>query len=201
MTTNRYIQINEYWFGTLTSPDTLPEQAMGKWFLADESADKYVATNFKDDLERAQRGEYAAWKQSPEGILALILLYDQFSRNMFRGTQDAYKFDDLAGSLCIKSIRDKSDLKLFPIQRTFIYMPLMHCENLTMQIESIKQYTSLYEGAPQTLKPYFKKTLDFAKQHMTIIEKFGRFPHRNKVLGRNTSLKESEFLKQPNSRF
>jgi uncharacterized protein (DUF924 family) len=131
----------------------------------------------------------------------LIILVDQFPRNIFRGTPEAFAFDSTAQELTLEGLNLGHDQALFPIERVFFYLPLEHAEIVKIQELSVAKFNQLASEAPITLKANFESSADYAVRHYVIIEKFGRFPHRNAILERDSTLEEIEFLKGPNSSF
>ena len=153
-------------------------------------------TAFLEDYERAARGEYDGWREEPESCLALVILLDQFPRNLFRNYPQAlYATDDKALDISRAAVQKGFDQKPPPFQRHFLYMPFMHSEDLEDQQRSVALFRELAteEGGPDVT--------EYAEGHRDIIERFGRFPHRNEVLGRETTPEEAEFLEQPGSSF
>jgi len=194
-----------FWFDNLNDDILLNNHpTVKKWFTKNEQFDKEIKERFESDLLLASRGEYKEWKEHINGQLALVILFDQFSRNIYRNTPKMFESDSLALDLTLRSIKEKRDGRLKLIERIFLYMPLMHAEDLKIQELSLKYFGALVEESkkknPQNT-PYFEYTLDYAKRHHATIEKFGRFPHRNSILARETTPEESEFLKKPQSGF
>ena len=134
-------------------------------------------------------------QDSPENCLALILLLDQFPRNMFRGTPQAFATDSTALATAEYAVNHNFDRELLTVQKSFIYLPFQHSENLENQQKSVELFSQL-SGEPDS-----DSLIEYALQHLVIIERFGRFPHRNQILGRETTPEEAEFLKQPGSGF
>jgi uncharacterized protein (DUF924 family) len=134
------------------------------------------------------------WTETPEGRLALIILLDQFRRNIFRGTAEAYARDRLALKICVEGTVNGHYKKLSPMQRMFFFMPLQHAESLKVQENSVRVYSTLAKRVSDTLKETFLTTAQFAELHRDIIEKFGRFPHRNPALGRENTPDENTYL-------
>jgi uncharacterized protein (DUF924 family) len=170
------------WFGDPSAPELTPQ------------ADELIEERFGALLAAAQRGELAAWEVSPRRRLALILLLDQFSRNVHRGTAAAFAQDVKALSLAISGMQFGADAALDPLERLFFYMPLMHAESLEVQEESVAAYRRLLDEAAPELRGHFESSLRYAEQHRDIIARFGRFPHRNQILGRNSTPAEIEWL-------
>lgn len=183
-----------FWFmeKELSAPQI--DGRMDVWFGEDPVFDHEVVKEFSEDVDRASEGQLDHWAHEPRGRLALILLLDQFRRNIYRGTPDAYAMDKAALKLCVEGAMEKKDKGLAPIQRVFFYMPLQHTESRKVQKKSVDIYTRLAEAVSTTYKETFETIAQFAQLHADIVEQFGRFPHRNKVLGRENTPDEDEYL-------
>ena len=196
----RIEEILRYWFGDL--PDALAFPDKGKiWFRGGEAVDQEIRKRFGQNVKRASRGGLDHWTDSPRGRLALIILLDQFSRNVYRDTPQAFAQDQKALQLALSGIEKGEDKELKPVEQSFFYMPLQHSEDLAIQKQSVKTYTELAECVPPAIEFPMRNVLDYAVRHLKIIERFGRFPHRNKILGRESTPEETEFLKTPGSSF
>lgn len=193
--------ICEFWFGTDQDDSDVIQQRSKLWWSKNPDVDTEIKARFSSYLAKATNGELEGWKQTPLGILALILLTDQFSRNMYRDTAEAFAYDAIARTLCKQSLKEETDQSLRPIQRVFFYMPLEHSESLADQEHCIQLFQRLAaESAPRS-KDRFERYIDFAVRHRNIIDRFGRFPHRNTLLNRASTPDELEFLKTPGSSF
>ncbi len=196
--------ILEFWFGAAS--DVADDAAVAKrnaqlWWSKNEATDREIRERFESVLEKAVRGELDSWRASPRGVLALILLVDQFTRNMYRGTPRSFAHDALARELCRDALARGADAELRPIERVFVYLPLEHSEDRQDQAESVRLFEGLLESVPPGAEDTFREFLDYAVRHREIIDRFGRFPHRNSILGRESTPEESEFLEQPGSSF
>ncbi len=180
---NKIEKIIQFWF----APDI-----KSQWFGGPAEFDTLIRSHFIDDYWKALDGAYSNWQQNPEGCLAFILLLDQFSRNMFRNDAQAFAADPLAAQATRHALQNKFDLQLPPEQRTFIYMPLMHSEVIEDQTLCVELFKAL-EGS--------ESNYDYAIRHKQVIERFGRFPHRNKVLGRKSTPEEETFLNSKDAPF
>ena len=183
---------------------TKDSEFVKRWFGKDKKVDEAIRQNFKEDLASAQRGEYGEWKKTPAGRLALIILFDQFPRHLYRETARAFENDLQALELCLRSIKDHFDEGLIFVERQFLYMPLMHSENMAIQEESLKYFGRLVKEAEETSDPnvdYLKYVLGYAQRHYDIVKRFGRFPHRNAMLKRRATSHELEFVKKPEANF
>ncbi|GAB3376892.1 DUF924 domain-containing protein [Spongiibacter taiwanensis] len=177
-----YSAVLDFWFGELQPAD---------WWRKDAEVDRRIARRFGEVHRAAVAGECYFWRHKPQGRLAEIIVLDQFSRNVFRDQAAAFAADGQALVLAQEAIRLGADQQLERDQRAFMYMPYMHSESLAIQRASL----SLFEGLGQ------QNNLDFARAHFAIIERFGRYPHRNAILGRASTAEELAFLEQPGSSF
>ncbi len=196
---NRIEEILHFWFGDLQTINL--EERIELWFGGSEETDRLIRDKFGPDLLRAISGELAHWEETPRGSLALIILLDQFSRNIYRNTPRAFAQDEMALGICLRGMDQGKDLALDLLERVFFYLPMEHSEDLEIQRKSVKAFESLVKAAPPEMKKTFESFLDYAVRHYIIIEKFGRFPHRNEILGRASTPEELEFLTQPGSSF
>lgn len=190
-----------YWFGSNADAAITAAEKQKLWWGADPAIDAEIRTRFGGLVEAAGRNELSEWAQTPRGLLALILLTDQFPRNMFRKTPRAFAFDPAARAYCKHGIARGFDLQLPLIQRVFYYLPLEHSESLDDQRESVRLFAELAQQAPPGQESLFENYRTFAERHQEIIARFGRFSHRNSILGRPSRPEEEEFLKQPGSSF
>ncbi len=187
-------KVLQFWFGDLATEDTYPEVKAKKWFKEGASWDEEIRENFSDIYSKAIQEQLMHWKDSPEGCLALIIVLDQFSRNLFRNQAECYAQDEKSLVLTLEGIKNKWDEELKPVERVFFYMPLMHAENYNLQEKSVNLYTQLADTCPPAIEIPIRQTLEFAVKHKNIIEQFGRFPYRNEELDRESTDREIEFL-------
>lgn len=173
-----------YWFGHLHSAQDYPQQQSKIWFDGGVQIDQEIRDRFEYLLIKAKNHELDHWKETPKGRLALILIVDQFPRNIYRGTKDAFAFDALAQALTLEGLDYGDDLELFPVERAFFFLPLEHAEDLILQELSIEKFNQLAASAPPSLKSVFDSFANYARQHYEVIAQFGHFPHRNAILGR-----------------
>lgn len=185
--------ILEFWFGHPDAPDYGKPQA--DWFQKTAEFDQEIRNQFLCDYQKAAAGYLDDWIDSAETCLALILLLDQFPRNMFRGTPEAFATDWEALSAAQHAVVQGYDCQYLPVQRWFIYLPFEHSENLTHQRQCVKLFQQLSHDADSV------KAIENSFIHQEIIARFGRFPHRNSILGRTSTASEKEFLQQPSSWF
>ncbi|MGN8275430.1 DUF924 family protein [Pseudomonas sp. SMN5] len=187
----------DWWFGSAEAPDDIAAEKGKLWF--GKRHDRQARERFGDQVEQALAGGLIDWAQRPEGWLALVLLLDQLPRMIFRDTPKAFSGDLRAQALVAQGMAAGFDRQLKPIQRVFIYLVLEHCENLAVQNEAVSRFIDLVREQPEVA--VFEDNLDYAERHQKIIARFGRFPHRNGVLGRESTAEEGEFLNRPGSRF
>lgn len=181
-----------FWFSELSSD---------QWFQGGEVVDQTIRARFAPLLAAVAAGQHDDWADSPTGRLALVLVLDQFPRNIHRGRAEAFSHDDKALALVLEGLSKELDQRLTPTQRAFFYLPMEHSEVLEVQDRSIERYASLVLSVPTSERAELRYFLDFAWQHYAIIKRFGRYPHRNAILGRASTDEEIEFLGQPNSSF
>ena len=195
-------RVREFWFGKLPLERAALGQRMRIWFAAEDAAsgvkewDAAIRVEFGARIESALRGELSAWADGPRRRLSLILLLDQFPRNIYRGGARAYAGDEQALALALSGMQSGADAALDPVERIFFYMPLQHSESLDVQEESVAAYRRLLGEAPQSLRDFFEDALKFAQLHASIVRRFGRFPHRNRQLGRAPSVEELAYLRE-----
>lgn len=184
--------ILQFWFGEPGSVDYLRPRSL--WFTRSDATDRAIAERFGPAVEAALIGQHDDWAATPRGALALVILLDQFTRNIFRGTPRAFAGDARALALATRLVDTARDLALAPVERWFVYMPLEHSERLLDQYESVRLFERLAADG-------LDAPLEWARRHFDVIRQFGRFPHRNAILGRESTPAEIEFLKQPGSGF
>jgi uncharacterized protein (DUF924 family) len=194
-------RILAYWFGPDPDDAGIAKEKKRIWWDADPAIDAEIRARFGDLVEAASRNELADWAETPRGLLALILLTDQFPRNIHRRTPLAFAFDSAARTYCKHGIVRGFDVQLRPIERVFHYLPLEHSEVLDDQHESVRLFSELAQFAPPEQKDLYAGYLKYAERHRDIIARFGRFSHRNRILGRPSTAEEEEFLRQPGSSF
>ena len=186
-------EVLEFWFGRED------EEGYGEfrevWFTKDPEFDREVRDRFEDIYEEAATGRLESWKNEARSCLALIIVLDQFPRNMFRGDPKTYATDEEARAAARHAVEQAYDRELPPFQRLFVYLPFEHSEELEDQQRSVELFRGL------TAEMGSEDLLGYAVRHREIVERFGRFPHRNEILGRATSPEEAEFLRGPDSSF
>ncbi len=184
----------DFWFGASTSAEF--GRARKAWFAKDGAFDQAIRDRFGAVIEQTLRGEHEDWAVDAHSALAQIVVLDQFTRNAFRGTARAFAGDARALAAASRMVGARQDEALAPFMRSFVYLPFEHAEGLAMQDESVRLFKRLVAGSSDP-----QKLVDYALRHHAIIERFGRFPHRNQILGRQSTTEEIAYLKQPGSRF
>jgi uncharacterized protein (DUF924 family) len=192
--------VRDFWFGKLPLSADALNRRIRFWF-GDESAalrqrrDEHIRVRFGTMLERAANGELAAWADGPRRRLSLIILLDQFPRSIFRGSARAFAHDAQALALALSGMQSGADAALNVAERIFFYMPLQHAERREVQEESVAAYRRLLAEVPQELHGPFGSALRSAENHRAIIERFGRFPYRNRALRRTSTPEELDWLR------
>jgi len=193
--------ILEFWFGYFPSEYSSDTSKLDMWFKNGAAYDEAIFLKFGEIYHRAVAGECDTWQEIQRGRLALIILLDQFSRHIYRGSAEAFAQDVKAQEICIEGMIIGHDQLLHPVERSFFYLPLEHAENLEHQSLSVKAYERLAEDViPEFRKP-FEMNLEFARKHRFVIETFGRFPELNELLGRESSEEERAFMQLPEYSF
>jgi len=198
----RQKEILEFWFGKTAEEQSTARNEL--WFTDSKKYDGEIKERFGRDVEEALKGGYKGWEGQAEGTLSLLLLLDQFTRQIYRGTPQAFSGDPQALRLCLQGLDASQDAALPFLQRVFFYMPLMHSEDPLVQERSVQAFTALKDQAlaqDHPLLPTLQYNVKFAHDHKNIVDRFGRFPHRNQILGRESTEEEKEFLTLPGSSF
>lgn len=177
-----YRDILTFWFDEIDQ---------SKWWEKDTQLDQLIIEKFSEIHSAAAKGELFEWRLTPKGRLAEIIILDQFSRNMFRGSAQAFSYDAIGLVLAQEAVSAGADKHLSASEAMFLYLPFMHSESLNIHQQAIKLFS----------RAGLENSLDFELKHKAIIDKFGRYPHRNDALGRRSTPEEIEFLTQPNSAF
>ncbi|MFB2866185.1 DUF924 family protein [Aeromonas sp. MdU4] len=192
----------DLWFGDDADDATRAKRQAPLWWGKNHETDLLLAQRFGALAEAAANGELADWADVPQGRLALILLLDQLPRHIHRGTPAAFAQDPLARDVCLKGLSIGADNALSPLERVFFYLPLEHAESREQQARSVALFEALaVDQSSSPAQATFAGFADFARRHQVIIERFGRFPHRNVTLGRPSTPEEAAFLQQPGSGF
>ncbi|NEQ97530.1 MAG: DUF924 domain-containing protein [Cyanothece sp. SIO2G6] len=188
--------ILNFWFGGPWEQEPSYTQQRKLWFRKSEQTDQLIRDQFSQIYRQIAAGSRQSWSTTAQGALAAVIVLDQFSRNMFRETPQAFATDAQALAVAEKAIAQGFDQQVFPAQRLFFYLPFEHSENKQHQQRSVMLFQTLTHQSEE-----LKDTYDYALKHQIIIEQFGRFPHRNGILGRSSTPAEIAFLQQPGSSF
>lgn len=186
-------EVLDFWFGPEQDPAFGTQKKA--WFIKSQDFDQTIRDRFLVEYEAALSGQLASWQNHPKSCLALIIVLDQFSRNLFRNTPQAFQADEQARHVAQHALSQGFEKELCPVECWFLFLPFEHSERLADQEISLALWATLQEDAAS------QSAIDYAKQHAEVIQKFGRFPHRNHILNRKNTSEETEFLKQPGSRF
>jgi uncharacterized protein (DUF924 family) len=192
---SRSEEILAFWFGEPRDDKAYYDEWHSRWFTPNPQFDQEIRERFMGDYQQAAARQLTDWREEVRPGLALVLLLDQFSRNMFRGRPQAFATDALAREAATSLLQSDYDRRLLPIERAFVYMPFMHSETLVDQQYSVELFRRLAQERD------YLSFVTHAIEHLEVIERFGRFPHRNAILGRSSTPAEVEFLKQPGSSF
>ena len=190
-----------YWFGESPATSATDPACARRWWSKQDEVDQDIRDRFGAAVQQAAAGDLDAWAETGEGRLALIVLLDQFPRNMHRGTPAAFAHDALARQHTLQGLEHGQFATLLPVQKTFAYLPLEHAEDLALQDRSVDLFRALSTEAPTSQTAVFDNYLGFAERHREVIRRFGRFPHRNAILGRESTPEETAFLLTPGSSF
>jgi uncharacterized protein (DUF924 family) len=190
-----------FWFGDKDDDVACAAAQATLWWSKNADTDTAIGVRFAGLIDAASEGELDDWRQGAESALARIILVDQFRRNVYRGTAEAFSADAQAQRWCLEGLARGQDQELRPIQRLFCYLPLEHAEDLALQEHCVALFEKLLADVPDAHRETFGGFLDFARRHRDVIKRFGRFPHRNECLERECTPKELAFLEQPGSSF
>jgi uncharacterized protein (DUF924 family) len=199
---NEIEEVLDFWFGNCGADGSLDPVKQRMWFADGKRHDAEIRKRFRKLHRSAARGELdSEWAETARGRIALIVVLDQFSRHIRRGTAAAFAQDPAAQRLAASGVEQGVDRALIPIQRAFFYLPFEHAEDLKLQKLGARLFERLSTEVAPTWRKEYIGFADYAGHHRDIIERFGRFPHRNRVLGRASTPEEIEFLKEPGSSF
>ncbi len=191
----------DFWFGAPGSAAEVAARQRPLWFAKSAANDQIVVERFAETFVAASAGRLDHWANTPRGRLALIVVLDQFPHHVHRGHGQSFAYDARSLALALDIIQRGEDAHVTPIERVFVYLPLEHAESIEMQDLSVALYEKLAHQAAAAERGLFDGFLDYARKHRDVVARFGRFPHRNELLGRPSTPEEIEFLKQPGSRF
>lgn len=190
-----------FWLGAHPIDRAAMQRVQAQWFTKDEAFDAELRRRFGPTIAAARAGQLDDWAQDAEGRLALLIVLDQFTRNACRGQPDSFAADPQALAVALEGIARGDDQRVPPMARIFCYLPLEHAEDAAMQARSVALFAALRDAPDAEPKAFFDVTLDFARKHQDVIERFGRFPHRNAILGRESTADELAYLAQPGAGF
>lgn len=191
----------DFWFGQPGPAAQVAGQKSVLWFGKSAANDQLVTERFADTLIAAGAGQLDHWALTPRNRLALIVVLDQFPHHIHRNHGQSFAYDAQSLALALAMIENGDAARVAPIEQVFVYLPLEHAESMAMQDLSVALYAQLEADASTAERPLFKGFLDYAQQHLDVVARFGRFPHRNALLGRPSTAEDIEFLRQPGSRF
>ena len=199
--TNASESVLAFWFGPPGNAAEVAGRQRKLWFGKSPENDRAVIERFSGTLVAAAAGKLDHWAATPRGRLALLIVFDQFPHHIHRDQPQAFATDPQALALSLDALAANEDRQLAPIERVFLYLPLEHAESIEMQDRSVSLYEQLAREATADERALFDGFLDYARRHRDVVARFGRFPHRNAILGRPSTDEETGFLKQPGSRF
>ena len=195
MSDDKVHELLKFWFGDLGHADLPTSDRTNLWFGENPQLREQMLKAFDAEYQDAVKGKLTTWKDTPRGRLALIILYDQFSRCLHRNSCAAFDFDIIAQKLCLDGLQEKMDQSLTLIERVFFYMPLVHAESSENQELSIRLFQQLVSLSMTETTQVYQLFLAYAYAHFKVIKEFGRFPQRNKLLDRESTVAEVNFLK------
>jgi uncharacterized protein (DUF924 family) len=201
MKTTRIDDILDYWIGAAAHQANEAKRRGKLWYQSTPASDDALRQQFGADLAAAERGELDDWQSSPSGSLALVILLDQFSRNLYRGTAAAFANDAAALTVAERVIDAGADRTLSYIGRAFLYHPFEHAESKAAQDRSVELFTDLANTAPAEWQGQLNGFLSYARDHRQVVHRFGRFPHRNRTLQRESTAEEETYLRDGGKRY
>jgi len=191
----------DYWIGVACFERDYLESKNKLWFFKNPTTDHYIIDHFSFLFAEFEKGNLSLWEENQQGRLALIILLDQFSRNAYRGTPKMYQYDTRALEISLKTQKRNDFNTYHTMEKILFFLVLEHAENLEYQNASCLFFKNQIELVPSEVRDIFELHYDYALKHQVIIKRFGRFPHRNEILGRISTAQEKEFLKGPHSSF
>lgn len=196
-----FTEVLRFWLGAYPLDEDAMQRVQAQWFQKNKAFDQEMAARFGVTIAAARAGQLNVWAEQPDSWLALLIVLDQFSRNMFRDSPQAFASDAQAVRVAQHGLAQGMDQALPPMARIFCYLPLEHAEDLALQARSVALFAALCDD-PQAQPPeFFATTLDYARKHQEVIQRHGRFPHRNAALGRANTEAERLYLAQPGAGF
>lgn len=190
-----------FWLGAHPLDAQAMQATQARWFQKDAAFDAELRTRFLPTIEAARAGRLDRWAQHAESWLALLIVLDQFPRNAFRGQPESFASDAQALAIALEGIARGHDTAVPPMARIFCYLPLEHAEDTAMQARAVALFQALRDAPDAEPRRFFEVTLDYARKHQDVIARFGRFPHRNAILGRVSTAEELAYLAQPGAGF
>ena len=190
-----------FWLGAYPIDTAAMQRVQAQWFAKNDALDAELRQRFGTTIAAARAGSLNGWADDADGRLALIIVLDQFTRNVFRGQPESFAGDAQALRLALDGIARGDDQRVPPMARIFFYLPLEHAEDAVMQAQSVALSTALRDAPGAEPKAFFDGTLDYAHKHQDVITRYGRFPHRNAILGRTSTADEQAYLAQPGAGF
>ena len=187
-------EILDFWFADALANPVRAQERLGFWFQPNRETDKFVEARYAQTVRDASRGLLASWEAQPRSCLALVIVLDQFPRNMHRGTAAAFQHDEKALAVTRRGVGAGHLDALATVERDFLLMPYQHCEDVACQREGVALYERMVREAPAAWRAVAEQTLHYARLHREIVERFGRFPHRNAIVGRASTPAEVEYL-------
>jgi uncharacterized protein (DUF924 family) len=183
-----------FWFAGTLEVGADPQSQYRRWFTQSDAFDREIEAAFGDLPDAARDGQLTPWHGSAAGMLALVIVLDQFPRHLYRATPKAFAFDAQAFAVAESAIAAGFDAALHPLQAAFLYMPFQHAEDRRAQQRAVALYDELVDRAPQEYRAIMEGFANYARRHAVVVEQFGRFPHRNALLGRTTTAEEQAYL-------
>lgn len=193
---SRSEEILTFWFGPSLAGEAPSPDRMRLWFRGGEDTDREIRERFGADVEQARRGELDGWAETARGRLALIILLDQFSRNLYRGSAQAFANDAKALALAVAGLASGQDAALTPFEQLFFVLPLEHSEDLALQDRALAYLEAWAKRLPEALQSMAQGALSHSRQHRNVIARFGRFPTRNEALGRTSTPEEEAHVRE-----
>ncbi len=190
-----------FWFGDCQTIIDINNDKKSVWWSKNEQVDQEISDRFEELVDAVADAELDHWRESAKGLLASIICTDQFPRNMYRGSAKSFGYDGVALELAQQIVTTGVDRELSTIYRVFAYLPFEHSEALEMQEKALDLFTQLRDEVEESDKEIFSGFVSYAQRHLDVIQRFGRFPHRNQILGRESTDQEKEFLTEPGSSF
>ena len=191
----------DYWLGEAQRDPSTAKARSKLWYRVSSQTDNQIRDRFGKILELAEQSKLNDWLDSPEGHLAMVILLDQFTRNINRGSSDAWKNDAMALNIATSCIDKGDHLSLSYFGRVFLYHPFHHAESIAAQERAVDLFDELHDEAPPEWQTSLKGFAEFSRGHRDIVSRFGRFPHRNKTLGRQSTLKEAQYLEENSKKY